>query len=89
MTYNSAQHRDCEKYRGKSKSRSQSQRDGKVCKFCSLSNENGTFGKKCNKCGKDNNFKSVCQSDNKSDRDLSHISRRAKERKIFMKSLKA
>ena len=65
MTYNAI-------YRGRDRSRKHKSRDCpnsviKSSKYCGKSRNRGNcpaFGKKCQKCGRDNHFKSVCKSGN-------------------------
>ena len=75
MTYD-AIHRGRDKSRNKSKFRGCSNSNIRNCKYCGKSHNRGNcpaFGKKCQKCGKENHFKSVCKSgsDGRRDRDNS------------------
>ena len=51
----------------KAKGRGRSNSNIRNCKYCGKSHSRGNcpaYGKKCQKCGKDNHFKSVCKSGN-------------------------
>ena len=75
MTYD-AIYRGRDKSRNKSKFRGWSNSNIRNCKYCGKSHNRGNclaFGKKCQKCSKENHFKSVCKSgsDGRKDRDHS------------------
>ena len=70
-------------YNGRNKSRNKSHgrncsssSGNKTCKYCGKSHNRGNcpvYRKKCQKCGRDNHFKSVCRSDNdKCEHESSH-----------------
>ena len=64
MTYDSVQ-RGRNKFHSKSQGRGRSSSSIRNCKYCGKSHNKGNchaFGKKFQKCGKDNHFKSVCKS---------------------------
>ena len=51
----------------RNKSRFHSHSNGTTCKYCGRSHNRGNcpaFGKKCQKCGRENHFKAVCKSGN-------------------------
>ena len=73
MTYDAIHsHRGRDKSRNKSSSRGRSGSNIRNCKYCGKSHNRGNcpaFGKKCQKCGRENHFKAVCRSGNDGKRD--------------------
>ena len=58
------------KFRSQSKGRAKSSSSIRNCKYCGKSHSKrncSAFGKKCQKCGKENHFKAVCKSGNNRD----------------------
>ena len=66
MTYDAIKsHRGRSNFRGKHQSRGRSSSMIHNCKYCGKTHNKGNcpaYGKKCQKCGHDNHFKSVCKS---------------------------
>ena len=73
-----------DKSSGKSNNRNWSNSSlGRSCKYCGKSHSRGNcpaYGKKCQKCGKDNHFKSVCKNGN-ANSDQNHSSRSRPKKK--------
>ena len=66
ISYDSIQtNRSRGKFRSQSKGRAKSSSSIRNCKYCGKSHSRGNcpaYGKKCQKCGKENHFKAVCKS---------------------------
>ena len=87
ITYDSIQsHRGRGKFRSKSQGRGRSSSSIRNCKYCGKSHYIGNcpaFGKKFQKCGKDNHFKVVCKSGSSDKRDSSKHRPKGKGKKKF------
>ena len=75
ISYDSIQtNRSRGKFRSKSQSRGRSTSGIRNCKYCGKCHDRGNcpaYGKKCQKCGKENHFKAVCKSGGSDKRDHS------------------
>ena len=75
-------------FRSKNQGRGRSLSSIWNCKYCGKSHNKGncpTFGKKCQKCGKDNHFKAVCKSGSEIRDSSKHKTKRVREKRNFMK----
>ena len=86
VSYDSIQtNRSRGKFRSQSKGRAKSSSSVRNCKYCGKSHSRGNcpaYGKKCQKCGKENHFKAVCKSGNSTRDSRDHSRPRGKKGKM-------